>query len=168
MTIEVEAILLLGSNLGDRKHTIITTCNLIEKKIGEIVMESSYYESEAWGYNDKKKYLNRAVIVNTIHSASTLLSKILDIEKSMGRKRINSNNYEARIIDIDILFYGDQILISKNLTIPHKFLHKRKFTLRPLQEIAPDFIHPKLNKSITQLLDKCEDDLHVELYEKSE
>jgi len=149
---------LLGSNIGDRQ-------NMLSKAIAhlmshyEIASKSSIYESEAWGNENQAKFLNQAVIANTNFSAIAALSNIKTIETTLGRR--SSNKWFPRCMDIDIIFYGDDIIDSPTLTIPHKYFHQRKFALLPFEEIMPNFIHPVFNKSITQLLSECNDPLKV-------
>ena len=151
--------LLLGSNMGDRSEYLREAVSHISNETGQIILKSSLYESEPWGKTDQPGYLNQALMIHTILSPQALLLKINGIEKKMGRLR--KIKWDKRIIDIDILFYNDLILKSESLTIPHPYIHDRRFTLLPLSEIAPELNHPKFQKNIKTLLWDCEDKLRV-------
>ncbi|PCJ89508.1 MAG: 2-amino-4-hydroxy-6-hydroxymethyldihydropteridine diphosphokinase [Flavobacteriales bacterium] len=156
------AYLLLGGNLGVRVETLAMTVELIEKRIGQAAKKSSIYETEPWGFQHENKFLNQVIKVKTALLPIELLTKILKIEKQLGRTR-NKSQYSARTIDIDILFYNNIIISEKNLQIPHPRLHERKFALVPLCEIASDLFHPILKKSIKKLLENCGDNSQVEV-----
>ena len=152
--------LLLGSNMGDSEQLLIVATSMIEKNIGKLVKSSSIYRTAAWGNEDQPDFLNQIIIVSSSLSSSTLLKEIFIIEKEMGRVRTTKN--AARVIDIDMLFFNDEIIQTENLTVPHKQIQNRKFVLVPLAEIAPDFIHPVLKKSSLELLSICSDKLNVQ------
>ncbi|GAB4291144.1 MAG: 2-amino-4-hydroxy-6-hydroxymethyldihydropteridine diphosphokinase [Marinilabiliales bacterium] len=152
-------ILITGSNLGNRKQNLDDAKNHIEQ-IYKITVTSSIYESEPWGYNDSTNYLNQIIVIKTNNNPQKILSDILEIEKKMGRIR-EGNYYTARIIDIDILFYENEIINTHDLKIPHPQLHKRKFVLLPMIELFPGWIHPILKKTVTELLEICEDNSQV-------
>ncbi|MCD4773583.1 MAG: 2-amino-4-hydroxy-6-hydroxymethyldihydropteridine diphosphokinase [Bacteroidales bacterium] len=156
--------LLLGSNLGEKLKYLKKALKLIKLEIGEIIKCSSIYETEAWGFSTEKMFLNQVVLLKTELLPFDLLKKNQEIEKKIGRTKIGKN-YESRIIDIDILFYNDEIIETVDLVIPHKQLHKRMFTLMPLFELNKDFIHPKIEKSISELTRECKDKLKVKLFE---
>ncbi len=147
----------LGGNLNNRKANLNKACEAISKEMGAIEKRSGIYETEAWGFESKHLYLNQVLEISTDLEAEELLKKALQIEQSMGRVRIQNQVYTDRIIDIDILFYNDLITNTVNLKIPHPQLHLRNFVLQPLNEIAPEFIHPGFNKNIANLLRDCED-----------
>ncbi len=155
--------LLTGANLGDRFGTLLEANRLIEEKIGRIVNASSLYETEAWGNVDQPAYINQALEVETTLSPEDVLSVIFEIEAALGR--IRRNKWEARPIDIDILFYENRVVETDNLTIPHPHLHRRNFVLLPLLEIVPDMQHPVLGKTIEELYEQTEDTLDVILLE---
>ncbi|MBS1522607.1 MAG: 2-amino-4-hydroxy-6-hydroxymethyldihydropteridine diphosphokinase [Bacteroidetes bacterium] len=155
----IDVFLLLGSNLGDRKAYLQKAIDLIETELGIVVQKSSVFETEAWGKTDEPNYLNQVVQVNTALSAQQVLEKILQIEIRMGRVR--EEKWGSRIIDIDILFYGQDIINEPGLIVPHPELHNRKFTLEPLNELAPNMQHPVLKKSIFQLKNELKDNLIV-------
>ena len=152
--------LLLGSNMGDSEQLLIVAINMIEKNIGKLTTSSVIYKTAAWGKEDQPDFLNQIIIVSSLLSSSTLLKEIFIIEKEMGRVRTTKN--AARVIDIDMLFFNDEIIQTENLTVPHKQIQNRKFVLVPLAEIAPDFIHPVLKKSSLELLSICSDKLNVQ------
>ena len=152
--------LLLGSNMGDSEQLLIVATNMIEKNIGKLTKSSVIYKTAAWGKEDQPDFLNQIIIVSSLLSSSTLLKEIFIIEKEMGRVRTTKN--AARVIDIDMLFFNDEIIQTENLTVPHKQIQNRKFVLVPLAEIAPDFIHPVLKKSSLELLSICSDKLNVQ------
>ncbi|HTI58013.1 2-amino-4-hydroxy-6-hydroxymethyldihydropteridine diphosphokinase [Mucilaginibacter sp.] len=155
----IDVFLLLGSNLGDRQAFLSNARDHIETDVAPIISVSSVYETQSWGKTDQPDYLNQVLYLKTDVPARVLLEKILHIEMLMGRKR--EEKWGSRIIDIDILFYGQEIISETDLNIPHPELHKRMFTLEPLNEITPHFIHPVLNKSIFELKSELKSDLHV-------
>jgi deoxyguanosine kinase len=153
-----KAFLCLGGNLGDRLENIEKALVRI-KKIGKIVKRSSIYETEAWGVDSEYPYLNMCIELLTKLNAAGLMDSLLKIEKELGRKR--SKQHTDRIIDIDILFYNDEVIKTKTVQVPHPRLHLRNFVLVPLAEIAPKLIHPKLKRSISVLKKQCKDKLKV-------
>lgn len=159
-----EVYLLLGSNIGNRELILHSAIDEIDSELGKVGDVSSYYETASWGYKDDHMYLNLVVKITTTMTPKSLLRIIHQIEKKFGRIRSKSDQYEARTLDIDILFYNDLILQQPALSIPHSHLHERKFTLIPLAEIAPSFIHPLLEKSVSQLLFECRDKSEVKRF----
>ncbi|RYU89910.1 2-amino-4-hydroxy-6-hydroxymethyldihydropteridine diphosphokinase [Mucilaginibacter terrigena] len=155
----INVFLLLGSNLGDRKAFLNKAIERIEQDIAPVVKTSAVYETQSWGKTDLPDYLNQVVILQTGLPAQQVLQKILQIETEMGRMR--EEKWGSRTIDIDILFYGDEVINDPNLTVPHPELHNRRFTLEPLGMLAPDFIHPVLNKSVLELKNNLKDNLIV-------
>lgn len=151
--------LLLGSNLGDRKLFLQQAILHIAYDIAPTQKISSVYETQSWGKTDEPDYLNMVVELKTELSAQAILTKILAIEQVMGRVR--EEKWGSRIIDIDILYYNDAIINEPGLHIPHPQLHNRRFTLEPLAEIAPDFIHPVLKKNNLWLKNELKDSLIV-------
>jgi len=145
----------LGSNLGKKQANIELALEEIRKDIGEVLRISSIYETEAWGIVNQDNFFNIIAEVRTPSLPLNLISKILAIENRLGRVR--EKKWESRIIDIDIIFYENYIITTDNLTIPHPFLEKRNFVLEPLNELIPEFIHPRLRKSISQLATECLD-----------
>jgi 2-amino-4-hydroxy-6-hydroxymethyldihydropteridine diphosphokinase len=157
-----EVYLLLGSNEGNRNHHLEQARELIAMRCGEIQASSSLYETEAWGLKEQSPFLNQALIISTLKPAIELLRILKAIEKEAGR--IETTKWGPRVIDIDILFYGKQIVDLPDLKIPHPYLQQRRFTLVPLNEIAADFIHPFLNKQVKMLLEECPDKGEVTLF----
>jgi 2-amino-4-hydroxy-6-hydroxymethyldihydropteridine diphosphokinase len=157
-----EAFLLIGGNVGATNLYLRQAIALIEEHCGAVVQISKIYKTEAWGNTDQQDFLNQAVKINTNLSASALLKKVLEVEQLLGRKR--HGKWQARTIDIDIIYFGNEIIDTQNLKVPHLHLHARAFVLIPLVEIAPNFIHPTLGKSNIQLLADCTDSLLVEIY----
>ena len=151
--------ILIGSNLGNRSANLTQSLSLIEKYIGRITNQSSVYETAAWGKTDEPNYLNQVAKIESDFSATEVLQKCLSIEIEMGRVR--KEKWEARIIDIDLLYFGNEIFNSEELTIPHPRLHERKFTLIPLTEMDEEFVHPILKMTNRQLLMNCSDELLV-------
>jgi 2-amino-4-hydroxy-6-hydroxymethyldihydropteridine diphosphokinase len=150
----------IGTNLGDREANIDEALTRIEESLGEILVTSSVYESEPWGFESKDKFLNMVVYIRTDLTPSGLLGRILMIEAQMGRIR-EDKEYKSRIIDLDILIYEDEILNEPSLEIPHPRIHERKFVLVPLCEIAPDIVHPVKRKTFRELLEECRDECEV-------
>lgn len=148
--------LLLGGNLGDREGLIRDSKSEITKKIGKIIKESSLYESEPWGFIAEQNFLNQVIIVKSDLEPLKVLDLCQEIENDLGRER-SKEGYASRTMDIDILFIDDLIIKSERLIVPHEHLHKRRFTLLPLDELDSRYIHPGLNKTIKQLLLDCED-----------
>ena len=155
----IDVFLLLGSNLGNRKLFLDEAIKYIEEQIAPVVNTSSVYETQSWGKTDEPDYLNQVLKLHTILPAHEVLQRALAIEQQMGRRR--EVKWGSRTIDIDILFYGDAIIDEPGLQVPHPHLHKRSFTLAPLVEIAPDFLHPVLGKNILQIKNELIDNLIV-------
>ncbi|NIM03968.1 2-amino-4-hydroxy-6-hydroxymethyldihydropteridine diphosphokinase [bacterium] len=154
----------LGSNLGDRLANIRKAIELMRREGIEIIDESSVYETEPVGYKEQGWFLNSVVKGRTELSPQGLWKRLEKIEKLMGRER--EIKWGPRIIDLDILFYENKILNDKQLRIPHSELHKRKFVLVPLEEIAPQLVHPVLKKTISQLLTDLKDNSQVKLLQR--
>lgn len=160
------AYLSLGSNKGDRIGFVQQATSLLNATDGiSLIRTSAFYESEPWGMESETWFVNAVVEVKTSLSPQSLLTECQRIEAQLGRKRIEGEKgYQDRTIDIDILFYNKEIINDENLVIPHKFLHLRAFTLVPLLELIPNFEHPILHKTITQLHDDLENPEMVFLY----
>lgn len=152
-----EIFLITGGNIGNREKNLQTAAGLIQSEIGKIIRSSKIYVTDAWGITDQKSFYNQVHVVESNFSAKEVMENILKIEEEMGRVRTIKN--AARIIDIDILFFNDDIVNEQNLTIPHPEIINRRFVLSPLNEIASDMIHPVYKKNIHELLAMCKDQL---------
>jgi deoxyguanosine kinase len=163
----------LGSNLGDKINNLQTTINLIDSKVGDVLLISSVYKTKAEGFVGED-FLNCCVSLRTSMEPKILIKELINIESQNGRLRSNRNIYESRSIDIDILFYEDKIINQHNLTIPHPRMNDRDFVIKPLLDIAKSKIHPVLNRTISEIdLDlndteiiKINDDLVLPVIEK--
>ncbi len=142
----------LGSNLGDRRKNITDATMICAALIGTLESLSSLYETEPWGFSSANKFLNAAICLETDKEPALCLALIKGIEREMGRVYTHKNGYEDRIIDIDILLYGDLILQTGTLSVPHPRMGERDFVLRPLAEIAPELIHPVCGLKIEEML----------------
>ncbi|HET6557017.1 MAG TPA: 2-amino-4-hydroxy-6-hydroxymethyldihydropteridine diphosphokinase [Prolixibacteraceae bacterium] len=162
----VKVYLLLGGNLGNKRKVFEETLRLIGERVGPITGKSHIYETEPWGFESDDLFWNQALELSVELSAREVLERCQQIENQIGRIR-KAEQYDSRIMDIDILFYGNEIIESPGLEIPHPRISDRKFVLVPLNEIAPGLIHPVNHKSISQLLDECPDQLKVEKVESS-
>lgn len=157
--------LCLGSNKGDRVGYVQQATSLLGEAEGiKIIRTSSLYETQPWLGKDTTWYINAVLEVKTSLSPHDLLSECLRIEQQLGRNRLEEGRFGDRTIDIDILFYGKDVIDEENLKIPHKCLHERAFTLVPMLELNPDFIHPEFGKNISELHEELEDPEMVYLY----
>ncbi|MFL5741410.1 MAG: 2-amino-4-hydroxy-6-hydroxymethyldihydropteridine diphosphokinase [Flavisolibacter sp.] len=154
-----DVYILIGGNMGDRLDYLSRARQAIEKNCGTIIIQSSLYETAAWGMKEQKDFLNQAMLLATEMNAPDLLHTLLFIEESLGRKR--QEKYGPRMIDIDILLFNDDVVDQPGLKIPHPQMQYRRFVLQPLQEIAPKKIHPLLHLTISDLFDACTDPLMV-------
>jgi len=158
------AVILLGSNLGNRMEYLLDAKARIETMAGRVAMASPVYETAPWGKHDQPAYLNQVICIDTILDPENMLRKLLDIEKEMGRLR--TEQWAPRLIDLDILYYGEEIVDRPGLKIPHPRLHERRFTLEPLAYLLPEMIHPILKKSHSELLMMLSDELEVHVLEE--
>ncbi len=143
----------LGSNLGDKKQNLEHAIQLIAERAGTLSAISSIYETEPWGYESLNIFCNMVIKIETQLSPTQLLHISQKIEKEMGRtKKSSGTNYQDRIIDIDLIMYDDVIIETPELVLPHPRFHERLFVMYPLNEIAPDLIHPVLQKTIRELM----------------
>jgi 2-amino-4-hydroxy-6-hydroxymethyldihydropteridine diphosphokinase len=155
--------ILVGGNSGDRETSLESAVRLIEQEAGNVIRQSSIYETEPWGFLSDTPFLNQVILVQTPLSPSLLLSALNSIEKKMGRKRDNGG-YTSRVIDLDILFYNDCVIRTKKLQIPHPKMQFRRFVMVPLNEIAGEYVHPVLKVTLHQLALDCPDRLSVKLF----
>ncbi|MER3499464.1 MAG: 2-amino-4-hydroxy-6-hydroxymethyldihydropteridine diphosphokinase, partial [Chitinophagaceae bacterium] len=149
------AILLTGGNIGDRKEYLSKAREAIAASCGTIINTSSVYETEAWGKRDQDSFYNQALVLETRLNASELLHCLLRVEQKLGRVR--EEKYGPRTIDIDIIFFNNDIIHQPHLTIPHPEVQNRRFALQCLVEIVPEYTHPLLRRTIEQLLADCSD-----------
>jgi 2-amino-4-hydroxy-6-hydroxymethyldihydropteridine diphosphokinase len=151
----------IGTNLGDREANMKEAIAKIEEYIGRVLASSSVYETEPWGFKTGSDFLNIVLKVETELIPSGLLGRILMIESQFGRIR-GEKKYSSRVIDIDILLYGDQVIDEESIKIPHPLMHERKFVLIPLCEIEPNMLHPVLKEPFSYLLQNCKDKSRVQ------
>ncbi|MGZ5191120.1 MAG: 2-amino-4-hydroxy-6-hydroxymethyldihydropteridine diphosphokinase [Flavisolibacter sp.] len=154
-----KAYLIIGGNMGNRLLILAQARESIGDACGKIIIQSSVYETAAWGKEDQEAFLNQVILIETQLSSPDLLQSILKIEEKLGRKRLMK--YGPRIIDIDILFFNDDVINIEGLKVPHPQMQNRRFVLLPLNEIAPHIFHPILKKNVSQLLADCPDTLAV-------
>jgi len=148
--------------MGERYQYLSSAISLIEEKIGVVESASKIYESTPWRIDGQENYLNQVLLVKSNLSSLGVLHEALQIENALGRVRLEK--WGERIIDVDIIFYNDEMIETAELCVPHKHMHERLFVLLPLVEIAPDFIHPKYKKTINELMASCSDTDKVEKY----
>jgi 2-amino-4-hydroxy-6-hydroxymethyldihydropteridine diphosphokinase len=148
--------LCIGGNLGEREANLEEAHDFIDFNLGDVITVSAIYESEPWGMTNVPNFLNQVVQIQTELSNEELLSEIAELEEFFGRER-STEGYVSREMDIDVLFIDQEIIETETLRVPHPRIAERKFVLAPLAEIAPDFIHPELKKSIQELLASCPD-----------
>ena len=152
-----QVILSIGSNLGDRLENLRQSIDLIHREIGTVIKVSKIYETPSWGFEGGAFY-NCALVLHTFSSAHKILSQVLKIEKRLGRVRNEEKGYQARLIDIDLIAFDSEIIETEKLQIPHPLMQDRNFVLLPIQDLNLDWEHPVLKKSISTLLQDCQDD----------
>jgi len=153
----------LGSNVGRRLFNI-------RRAIREICISGKYsflahsriYETEPWGFKDQNKFINCVLVCLTKRKPLEVIEDMIKIEKKLGRKK--REKWREREIDIDILFYGNKVIKTGSILIPHTMIQSRNFVLKPLMDLMPDFVHPSLGKSIRTLYEKSEDQCKVKVY----
>ena len=159
--------ILIGSNVGDRESLLELACAGVGESCGRIIGKSPVYESEPWGFEAEQWFLNQVIEIETELPPDDLMLGLLNIEKDLGRDRTTPHEgYVSRPMDLDILYYGNQIVDTEYVTAPHPRLHLRRFALMPLCDIAPDFIHPKMKMSNAELLGLCNDEGLVKKHQK--
>ncbi len=156
---EIVAYLLLGSNIGDRAAHLQQAQQTLAATAGAVVAASAFYETAAWGLEDQPAFLNQVLAIRTVLDAPALLAACLATEQQAGRERIQ--RWAARTLDVDILLYGDAVIDTPTLSVPHPALPQRRFALTPLAEVAPQLVHPQLGQTVSELLATCPDSLAV-------
>jgi 2-amino-4-hydroxy-6-hydroxymethyldihydropteridine diphosphokinase len=153
------AVILLGSNLGDCLNNLKQAIELMRKCAAGVSATSDIFETEPWGMQDQPLYYNQVILLETTDNARTLMHLLLEIEQEMGRHRIAK--WAPRLIDLDILYFNNEIINEEGLVVPHPRLHERRFTMAPLSQILPDFVHPVMKKSNLDILHSLTDELQV-------
>jgi leucyl/phenylalanyl-tRNA--protein transferase len=164
-TVMSKVTFLIGGNQGDRETLLERACKEIELRIGKMLQVSSIYETEAWGFEAEQSFLNQAVVVETDLLPEEVLRQALNIEAVLGRVR-NGSGYASRTMDIDVMYIDDKCISTPSLIVPHPRIQERNFVLEPLCEIMPNFVHPILQKTMQELLEKCSDNGKVSLYKQ--
>jgi 2-amino-4-hydroxy-6-hydroxymethyldihydropteridine diphosphokinase len=162
MNTQHQVILSLGSNQGNRLGNIQKAIEYIHQSVGTIVKVSNLYETPAWGF-DGEAFYNCALVLHTQTNAETVLENVLSIEKKLGRVRTESEGYQSRPIDIDVITFNEEIIASKNLTVPHPFMQERLFVLVPMRDLNLDWRHPILQKYLPELLKASEDKSKIKM-----
>ncbi len=157
----MEVLLLLGGNCGDRLALLRSALMSIEQRIGVVKGCSSVYETEPWGFESNDAFYNMAVLVETPLDGYAVLDHALQIEKELGRVRVEGAGYTLRPMDIDIILYGDKVIKSDRLQVPHPRMCERGFVLVPAVELLPNYVHPERNLTLSTLLTNCSDSLDV-------
>lgn len=161
-----EVVIGLGSNIGDRKQNLELAIAEMEKVFECTAKCSRFYQSEAWGFDTNDLFLNCCIIITTHFSPKEVLNETQSIELKLGRVKKSKNNvYESRVIDLDILYFGNLILETETLIIPHPLIYDRAFVVRPLADVRPLYIDPVKRVSILDILAACNDETKVLLYE---
>ncbi|MBL0013809.1 MAG: 2-amino-4-hydroxy-6-hydroxymethyldihydropteridine diphosphokinase [Flavobacterium sp.] len=162
MNTQHQVILSLGSNQGNRLENIQKAIEFIHQSVGTIVKVSNLYETPAWGF-DGEAFYNCALVLHTQTDAETVLENVLNIEKKLGRVRTETEGYQSRPIDIDVITFNEEIIASKNLTVPHPFMQERLFVLVPMRDLNLDWRHPILQKYLPELLKASEDKSQIKM-----
>ena len=151
--------ILFGSNQGDKAAIFEQACLYINNRCGQITRISSAYESEPWGFDSDEWFLNRLIEIQTGMQPDALMEELLQIESELGRVRHpKMKGYTSRTADLDILYFGSQVINTERVVAPHPRLHLRRFALMPLCDLIPDFVHPIFQLTQSELLERCTDD----------
>lgn len=153
-------VLLLGGNLGDKYAILKEAEEILLERLGSLESSSSFYETEAWGFETDNIFLNKVLVMTTEYTSEQSLRICQKIELELGRVR-KKNRYSSRLIDIDLLFFNSDIVDTDDLILPHPRIQERRFVLEPLNEVMKEFIHPVYEKKISTLLDECTDECIV-------
>ncbi|WP_296142363.1 2-amino-4-hydroxy-6-hydroxymethyldihydropteridine diphosphokinase [uncultured Flavobacterium sp.] len=157
MKIQHQVIISIGSNQGERLENIENSIKMVHQEIGTVIRVSKLYETPSWGFESDAFY-NCALLVHTCKSSEEVLQGIFKVEEKLGRIRNSGEGYQARTIDVDIISFDEEIIATENLIVPHPRMQDRKFVLLPMKDLKTDFVHPILNKNISELIKDCEDD----------
>ena len=160
-----QVFLSLGTNQGNRLRNIENCIQLIHQEVGTVIKISNLYETPSWGF-DSDAFYNCALVLHTYLSANKILSKILKIEKQLGRVRANTLEYQSRIIDIDLIAFNEEIIDSEKLQVPHPLMQNRNFVLLPMRDLNLDWIHPVFSKKIAELLEISPDESVCSIVQK--
>jgi 2-amino-4-hydroxy-6-hydroxymethyldihydropteridine diphosphokinase len=160
-----QVVLSLGTNQGNRLRNIENCIQLIHQEVGTVIKISKLYETPSWGF-DSDAFYNCALVLHTYLSANKILSKILKIEKQLGRVRAGTLEYQSRIIDIDLIAFNEEIIDSEKLQVPHPLMQNRNFVLLPIQDLNLDWIHPVFNKRIAELIEISTDESVCSIVQK--
>ena len=152
----MQVYIALGSNLGNKRRNLVTAAALLAERAGEVGAISSFYETEPWGFESEHSFLNAALMLETTLAPLDLLRLTQEVECELGRTAKTDSVYHDRLIDIDLLLYGEEVINQPGLQIPHPLMHRRAFVMTPMAEIAPEVVHPVLGKTMKVLSDLLE------------
>ena len=152
----MQVYIALGSNLGNKRRNLVTAAALLAERAGEVGAISSFYETEPWGFESEHSFLNAALMLDTTLAPLDLLRLTQEVERELGRMAKTDSVYHDRLIDIDLLLYGEEVIDQPGLQIPHPLMHRRAFVMTPMAEIAPAVVHPVLGKTMKVLSDLLE------------
>ena len=152
----MQVYIALGSNLGNKRRNLVTAAALLAERAGEVGAISSFYETEPWGFESEHSFLNAALMLETTLAPLDLLRLTQEVERELGRTAKTDSVYHDRLIDIDLLLCGEEVIDQPGLQIPHPLMHRRAFVMTPMAEIAPAVVHPVLGKTMKVLSDLLE------------
>ena len=151
------AVLGVGGNMGDAKETIQLAIEKLSMVLGDLDASSSFYETNAWGYENQPNFINAVTGFITDKDPLQVLEACLNIERELGRNRVGVEKWSQRLIDIDVLYVDDLEISTEKLTLPHSYIEQRNFVLVPLNEVYPEYLHPGLKMTSKELLEACTD-----------